>query len=77
MQQHGIRPDQVSQVRGFADQNLRNKSDPLDPANRRISLIVEYMEKGSEEETKPESAGSSGEVKAPAPESAKPAAAEH
>jgi chemotaxis protein MotB len=28
--QHGIRPDQVRQVRGFADQILRNKADPND-----------------------------------------------
>jgi chemotaxis protein MotB len=77
MQQHGIREDQVSQVRGFADQRLRKKDDPLDPANRRISLIVQYTEQGSEEETKPESGKTSGEGKAPVPESAKPAATEH
>jgi chemotaxis protein MotB len=40
----GLRPDQISQVRGFADQRLR-KPDPLDPSNRRISLIVQYTEK--------------------------------
>jgi chemotaxis protein MotB len=42
--QNGIRPDQVTQVRGFADQQLRKKDAPLDPANRRISLIVLYQE---------------------------------
>jgi len=42
---HGIRPDQVSQVRGFADQRLRKKEAPLDPSNRRISLIVQYLPK--------------------------------
>lgn len=45
MQTHGIRPDQVTQVRGFADQRLRKKESPLDPANRRISLIVQYLNK--------------------------------
>jgi chemotaxis protein MotB len=35
----------VTQVRGFADQRLRNPKDPLDPSNRRISLIVRYLEK--------------------------------
>jgi chemotaxis protein MotB len=45
MQESGIRQDQVTQVRGFADQKLRNAEDPLDPANRRISLIVQYLEK--------------------------------
>jgi chemotaxis protein MotB len=45
MMQNGIRDDQVTQVRGFADQRLRKKDAPLDPANRRISLIVQYQEK--------------------------------
>jgi chemotaxis protein MotB len=44
MQQNGIRPDQVSQIRGYADQLLRNPKDSLDPSNRRISLIVHYTE---------------------------------
>lgn len=42
---HGIRTDQVTQVRGFADQRLRKKEAPLDPSNRRISLIVQYLSK--------------------------------
>src|SRR5208283_221238 len=42
MQQAGLRDDQVSQVRGFADQRLRNVKNPLDPSNRRISIIVQY-----------------------------------
>jgi len=45
MQANGIREDQVTQVRGFADQRLRKPQDPLDPANRRISLIVQYLNK--------------------------------
>jgi chemotaxis protein MotB len=45
MQQSGIRQDQVTQVRGFADQRLRKPDNPLDPSNRRISLIVQYLEK--------------------------------
>ena len=43
MQRSGLRPDQVTQVRGFADQHLRNNKDPEDPANRRISLIVQRL----------------------------------
>lgn len=43
MQQSGLRADQVSQVRGFADQRLRNLKNPLDPSNRRISIIVQYL----------------------------------
>jgi chemotaxis protein MotB len=44
MQESGLTANQVEQVRGFADQHLRNKDDPTDPANRRISLIVQYLE---------------------------------
>jgi len=44
MQENGVREDQVAQVRGFADQRLRTPTNPLDPSNRRISLIVQYVE---------------------------------
>jgi len=40
LQQDGVRSDQVTQVRGYADQLLRNKDNPTDPANRRISILV-------------------------------------
>ena len=43
MQGSGLRSNQVSQVRGYADQELRVPTDPLDPSNRRISLIVQYL----------------------------------
>jgi chemotaxis protein MotB len=39
----GLRENQVSQVRGFADQRLRDPAHPLDPSNRRVSLIVQYL----------------------------------
>jgi chemotaxis protein MotB len=42
LQQDGVRQDQVSQVRGYADQMLHVKNDPYDPSNRRISLIVQW-----------------------------------
>jgi chemotaxis protein MotB len=45
MQNTGIRQDQITQVRGFADQRLRKPESPLDPSNRRVSLIVQYMNK--------------------------------
>ena len=50
MQSNGIRPDQVTQVRGFADQRLRKPEAPLDPANRRISVIVQYILKSIDAE---------------------------
>jgi chemotaxis protein MotB len=63
MQINGIREDQVTQVRGFADQRLRKPQDPLDPANRRISLIVQYLDK----KPPPETPAAAGE-KMPVPE---------
>ncbi len=44
MEHSGLHAAQISQVRGFADRQLRVKSDPLDPSNRRISVIVHYLE---------------------------------
>jgi len=40
LQQDGVRGNQVTQVRGYADQMLRVKSNPTDPSNRRISILV-------------------------------------
>jgi chemotaxis protein MotB len=40
LQQDGVRTDQVTQVRGYADQLLRVKNNPFDPSNRRISILV-------------------------------------
>jgi chemotaxis protein MotB len=44
MQHDGVRGEQVSQVRGYADQMLRKPHQPLDPSNRRISVIVQNLE---------------------------------
>jgi chemotaxis protein MotB len=44
VQARGVRPDQIIQVRGFADQRLRTPKDPTAAANRRVSLIVQYTE---------------------------------
>jgi chemotaxis protein MotB len=43
MQSSGIRGDQITQIRGYADQRLRNPKDPTDASNRRISVIVQYL----------------------------------
>ena len=40
MQQDGVRGDQVTQVRGYADQMLRVKNNPYDPSNRRVTILV-------------------------------------
>jgi chemotaxis protein MotB len=44
MQHHGLRMDQVTQVRGYADQQLRKADKPDDPSNRRISILVRKMD---------------------------------
>ncbi len=70
MLQHGIRTDQVTQVRGFADQRLRKKENPLDPSNRRISLIVQYLpKKPGESDTKSEKPSEGAEGKSETGES--------
>jgi chemotaxis protein MotB len=56
MQTEGVKPDQVAQVRGFADQLLRKPQDPFDPSNRRISLIVQYLDNQDAQEGKTETA---------------------
>jgi chemotaxis protein MotB len=43
MQAHGLRPEQVGQVRGFADRQLRHSEDPAAASNRRVSIIVQYL----------------------------------
>jgi chemotaxis protein MotB len=40
MQRAGLNENQVRGVRGFADTQLRLADDPLDPRNRRVSIVV-------------------------------------
>ena len=49
----GLRENQVSQVRGYADQRLRTPQSPYDPSNRRISLIVQYLSPPSSSDSAP------------------------
>jgi len=60
MQLNGIGENQATQVRGFADQRLRKLDAPLDPSNRRISLIVQYLVK-----PEPENADAAGAAATP------------
>ena len=39
----GLRPDQVAQVRGYADQHLRVPAEPENATNRRVTVIVQYQ----------------------------------
>jgi len=83
MQTSGLRQDQVSQVRGYADQKLRVPSNPMDPSNRRISLIVQYLTvdappvpegKPAGEDAKPASGAPTLEIPAPGSGTQKPGA---
>jgi len=75
MQANGVRSDQITQVRGFADQRLRKPDAPLDPSNRRISLIVQYIVKNDDDEdAKPAAAGQKNEGTKSAPPQEKPSA---
>jgi len=77
MQANGIRADQVTQVRGFADQRLRKPDAPLDPSNRRISLIVQYTVKNNDDEdAKPTAGDQKDGVTKSAPPQTKPSAKE-
>jgi chemotaxis protein MotB len=40
MEREGLRPKQLRTVRGFADTQLHLAKDPLDPRNRRVSIVV-------------------------------------
>lgn len=72
----GMNPDKVLRVVGLASAVLLNKSDPNDPTNRRISIIV--MNKRAEETARHDggviqvengAAGPSGDTPPPTPES--------
>jgi chemotaxis protein MotB len=39
---YGVRPQQVVEVRGYADQKLLDEAAPDSPRNRRISLVVKF-----------------------------------
>lgn len=38
----GIPVERIGQIRGFADRRLRDRKDPYNPENRRISVLVQY-----------------------------------
>lgn len=71
---HGARAGQVAQVRGFADQSLRDGGHPEDAKNRRISVIVRYQ---NVPEAKPAQDGKPAPGEAGKPPATQPAAAGH
>jgi chemotaxis protein MotB len=72
IQENGVNADQVTQVRGFADQSLRKPDAPLDPANRRVSMIVQYLAKKPEEDSEPAAKEGGSEAKPAESQPAKP-----
>jgi chemotaxis protein MotB len=45
LEDSGIKPGQVTSVRGCADRQLRNPADPQDFQNRRVSILVRFQDK--------------------------------
>jgi chemotaxis protein MotB len=65
MESDGLPHGRIVEVRGFADQRLRDKENPEAATNRRISVIVRYQDATEEEPAKAE------------PPKSEPAKAEH
>ncbi len=40
----GLDPGRIMEVRGYADREPKDEADPLDPRNRRISILIPYRE---------------------------------
>ncbi len=82
MQQSGVRADQVTQVRGYADQMLRDPKNPFDSSNRRITILVKNNDNGTPPslahahvvDGAPAPPASSSAAKPPAPAQTPPAA---
>jgi chemotaxis protein MotB len=43
MESYGVKPNQIVEVRGYADRKLRKPQQPDDASNRRITVIIRYM----------------------------------
>lgn len=43
IEKEGLWPGQITKVTGFSDRKLLNPENPFDVANRRISILVEYL----------------------------------
>jgi chemotaxis protein MotB len=48
LDENGIRPGQITSVKGCADRQLRNPADPLDFQNRRVSILVRFQDNSKE-----------------------------
>ncbi|MGH9717896.1 MAG: flagellar motor protein MotB [Candidatus Acidiferrales bacterium] len=48
LQRNGVGEDQITEVRGFADERPLDAKNPFDPSNRRISLVIHYSNSGND-----------------------------
>jgi chemotaxis protein MotB len=46
LQRSGLHPSQIRGVRGYADTQLKYPEAPLDPRNRRVSIVVQDLPEG-------------------------------
>lgn len=76
MTSDGIRSGQVFEVRGFADQQLRIPEKPYDPANRRVSVVVQPLRAGTKPDGAPELQAKVKTARQPAPNAIEFASAE-
>ena len=72
LEQNGVGKNQITQVRGFADRNLKHPDKPLDFANRRVSILVaaDVKEKASVQPAPPAALPQKESVKPEAPSAA-------
>jgi chemotaxis protein MotB len=86
MEKNGLREKQMTGIRGFADTSLRIVGKPLDPRNRRVSVVVKHMWKesdlsaalqGAAEPSGPSGADAPAEATPTAAPAAAPSAAPH
>ncbi len=45
LEEDGVKPGQITSVRGCADRQLRNRQDPMDVQNRRVTILVMFPDK--------------------------------
>jgi chemotaxis protein MotB len=60
MEEAGMNPSRVKEVRGMADRELRIKNNPLDPRNRRISIFLPFVTELAPADTAGRSVGTPG-----------------
>jgi chemotaxis protein MotB len=64
LDENGLKKDQVTEIRGYADRDLKVPDKPLDYANRRVNIIVAIAKQKVNESTTPQAVPSNpGKVK--------------